>query len=389
MPTASDNKRAALKNRMNLLIEAGAYLNGDSGDSMGGGYEGGSVSSTPFWHDRFFRGSLYKAKEQSVNTVALGIELAKELMTSRDSVRSLTFQTLVETAIGASHLSRNWFSSNQGTNIQQTGRELSKNYGLLKPQGNILSGNFSWLDQLWDMAETPSSNAGTIRIMLFNNSRYPESQSAGIVGTAVRSFMNLKDYDAEASDLKMLQMSDRLLKSAITIGGWRSDLETVEFTHSLLNFGYEVLKVNPTVDATNGTEVSNWIETLLEGGDVKLAAAGMSDFLSGVTTRGDRIKTLEYGDRLMDAAAGVQDVGLRSQVLKADTLSKIMNLGGAYLALKPNPMITDPNITNPKDFLYTIFKWSDIQTASGEMEEFFNNFKQPNLLPEVIPNPGR
>lgn len=76
-------------------------------------------------------------------------------------------------------------------------------------------------------------------------------------------------------------------------------METTEFTQALLNFCYEVVKVRPTVDSTNTTEVSTWIETLLEGGDVRMASAGLSDFLSGVQVRADKIKTLEYADRLI------------------------------------------------------------------------------------------
>lgn len=43
----------------------------------------------------------------------------------------------------------------------------------------------------------------------------------------------------------------------------------------------------------------------------------------------------------MKAAAGIQDVGLRSQVLKADTLSELVNLGGAYAALRPKISFND------------------------------------------------
>jgi hypothetical protein len=211
---------------MTLLIEAGASLNGDLDENIPWASRGMGPHTpdmpTPDWQNQFFRGILFKAGSQSVNTVALGIELAKALIDGRDSIRMLTFQTLVETAIGASHLIRNGFSSSQGSNIQQTAREIAKEYGLLKPKGDILTGNFAWLDQLWDMTETPSTDGVSIRTRLFANNR---SQPGGIVGDVMRSMGELSQGDdRELSDLKMLQMSDRLLKSAITIGGWRSSL---------------------------------------------------------------------------------------------------------------------------------------------------------------------
>ena len=291
----SQSKRAALKNRMTLLIEAGAYLNGGSDDSSYYGYEGNNFN-VGYWQDRFFKGSLRAAQEWSVDTIALGVQLAKDLLDpSSDSVRLQTFETLVETAIGAAHLETNWSSPSYPSEIRDVARELAKSYGLLKPQGNILTGNFAWLDKLWDLAENPSKDDVGIRKILCDNKRY---QAGGIIGEVVRA-MNGLGQSGDGDDLQLLQMSDRLLKAASSIGSWQSDLETTEFTQALLNFGYEVIKVRPTVDSTNATEVSSWVETLLEDGDRRMAAAGLSDFLSGVQLRADRIKTLEYADRNM------------------------------------------------------------------------------------------
>lgn len=142
-------------------------------------------------------------------------------------------------------------------------------------------------------------------------------------------------------------MSDRLLKSASTIGSWRTDLETTEFTQALLNFGYEVVKVHPTVDSTNQTEVSTWVETLLEGGDVRMAAAGLSDFLSGVVVRDDRIKTLQFAQRLVQVAGAVDDPVLDAEVLKADFLSEFVNLGGIFFALNPNVSYSSSDSPSP------------------------------------------
>jgi hypothetical protein len=368
MPSSS-TKKAALKNRMTLLIEAGAYLSGDSGDHIYYGYEGGSIVDQSYWQDKFFKGSLRKAMNQSVNTTTLGIELAKELMNSADSIRSLTFQTLVETVVGAAHLERNWFSPYLEKSTRETARELARTYGLLKPQGDVLTGNFGWLDKLWDLTESPANlNRTSIRNLLFADNT---SQAGGIVGDIVRSMHNLRSNSNESSDLKLLQMSDRLLKSAVTIGEWRSDLETTEFSQALLNFGHEVLKVNPTVDATNATEVSTWIETLLEGGDVKMASAGMSSCMRRITPSLERGKALDFFVRLLQTVQALENSTVKAQITRSDLLSELLNFGGAYISLKP----AQSSISSDY-FLANI--WNDIQSrnmaySARKLQEFLTS----------------
>jgi hypothetical protein len=84
---ANKAKKAALKNRMNVLIESGVIIHGDSGESTPYGYEGFSANGFNAWQDRFFLGSLEKAKTQGISTVALGLALAKDIMNGTESVR--------------------------------------------------------------------------------------------------------------------------------------------------------------------------------------------------------------------------------------------------------------------------------------------------------------
>ena len=113
-------------------------------------------------------------------------------------------------------------------------------------------------------------------------------------------------------------------------------MQTVEFVEALLNLGYSLVQVHPTVDGTNGTEVANWVETLLEQGDIRVAAAGLSEFLSGIEPLPEKVKALQYAGRLVKVAEAVDDPTLDQQVLKAEFLSHLVNLGGAYAGLNPN-----------------------------------------------------
>lgn len=56
-------------------------------------------------------------------------------------------------------------------------------------------------------------------------------------------------------------------RSALKVDSLKTDLQSVEVVNELLQLGYEIVKVKPTTSADNATEVSTWIETILEKGD--------------------------------------------------------------------------------------------------------------------------
>ncbi len=65
-------------------------------------------------------------------------------------------------------------------------------------------------------------------------------------------------------------MAEGLLRSALQVDSLKTDLQSVEVVQELLQLGYEIVKVNPTTTADNATEVSTWIETILEKGDDRI-----------------------------------------------------------------------------------------------------------------------
>ena len=126
-----------------------------------------------------------------------------------------------------------------------------------------------------------------------------------------------------------------------------------------------------TNQVTIAANSSAWLEAVLEK-NVQLVSGGLSQFVQGFSDLfvenqlryvTPLVEALDYGQRLMRAAAGVQDAGLRGQVMRSDTLSELVNLGGAYAALDPYRSISET--TN--HFLATLWFSEDIQKGSIQL----------------------
>ena len=149
----------------------------------------------------------------------------------------------------------------------------------------------------------------------------------------------------------------------------------------LIEIGFEMSRVGATNPAGTAAEPSAWLEAVMEG-NAKLAGEGLSQFVApfdepsnGWGSRyGDICRSaFDYAQRLMRAAAGVQDAGLKAQVMRSDTLSELVNLGGAYAALSPN---IDGNTGF---FLDTIFKSPQSgNSVSSQSSQDFETFLQLN-----------
>ncbi len=161
----------------------------------------------------------------------------------------------------------NWFSPNNPLEIQRSAREIARIYGLLKPQGTALTGAFAWLDQLWDLAESPNLSGTAVRSLLFDQ----YDRTKGVVGKVIQMMNGLGNDVGDQNDAQLLGMAEGLLRSALQVDSLKTDLQSVEVVQELLQLGYEIIKVKPTTTVDNATEVSTWIETILEkGGDLLL-----------------------------------------------------------------------------------------------------------------------
>jgi hypothetical protein len=112
----------------------------------------------------------------------------------------------------------------------------------------------------------------------------------------------------------------------------------------LIELGFELTRtgaVNPAGTVQTSVE---WLEAVLEG-NVRSVAGGLGQYVQGFEgnygspgysyTNAYR-DGLDYLQRLMKAAAAIDDPSLQPQMRDAKFLSHLVNLGGAYAALNPN-----------------------------------------------------
>ncbi len=132
-----------------------------------------------------------------------------------------------------------------------------------------------------------------------------------------------------------------------------------ETSGALLELGFEIARSNPTV-TSGDNPMSEWIETLIEATDtgwkdkgMRSVAGGLSEWFDGfgmaplltdLSSDGyngryqmpDKLgRAIEYAGRLVMAARAIDDVNLVGEVKKADFLSHLVNLGGAYSSFIP------------------------------------------------------
>ena len=144
----------------------------------------------------------------------------------------------------------------------------------------------------------------------------------------------------------------------------------------LIELGFEMARVGATNPAGIATEPSAWLEAVMEG-NAKLAGEGLSQFVAPleqpnqVWFDGDRYgsacrSAFDYAQRLVQVAGAVDDPVLDAEVLKADVLSELVHLGGAYAALNPR------NDGNLSFFLDTANATNTnfLTVSSNELEDF-------------------
>ena len=111
-------------------------------------------------------------------------------------------------------------------------------------------------------------------------------------------------------------------------------------------------------------------------GNAKLAGEGLSQFAESLNQpdfgNDDYAKAMEkaidYAQRLVQVAGAVDDPVLDAEVLKADVLSELVNLGVAYAALDPY------RSSNSNFFLNTLWSNESIDKASGEFETYLKSY---------------
>jgi hypothetical protein len=216
-------------------------------------------------------------------------------------------------------------------------------------------------------------------------------------------------FQAQTNPVKALQLVDRTIQAATEVSYLHGDaykyeysmyysttvagtnrvtasIRDTEFLDNLSELAFEIARVNPTV--TEGTNpAAEWVETVWEGGEILSAADGLAQIFDGFRVvnesgtmptyssrygnpmhlaRQQMNQALDYMGRLVQMAEAVNDPNFDAEVLKGNTLSYLINLGGAYAALNPYSSVA----TDPKFFLQTLWQSSTGVSQAKAIQEF-------------------
>jgi hypothetical protein len=192
-------------------------------------------------------------------------------------------------------------------------------------------------------------------------------------------------------------------------GTKQASLRTAGFLDKLMDFSFEIARSNPTV-TTGLNSSAEWVDTLWEGKTVwtnkekESVAIGMSDWMDGfrlkatqpvtndintlwsdwwVKIRDNRAlseKAFDYAGRLRQAARAIDDVNLKPEVKKADFLSHLVNLGGAYATLNESEF---NRFSYSNTFLTTlrqITPGQSLQQGTDQLKDFLRSTDAKRLL---------
>ncbi|PSB17901.1 hypothetical protein C7B65_17005, partial [Phormidesmis priestleyi ULC007] len=157
----------------------------------------------------------------------------------------------------------------------------------------------------------------------------------------------------------------------------RGDIRSAQFIRELMKFGFEVAKVNPIVTTTGEMVISEFLNTLWRGGDDRKGQGGLNQFFEGAKSGSDRVKLLEFGDRLVDAAQLLQDSGLQTEKKDARFLSQLLNLGSSYVALNPIAAAGDQPLNF---FLSTAYQLSNTRLTAQQLDSFLQSVTNPDVV---------
>jgi len=136
-----------------------------------------------------------------------------------------------------------------------------------------------------------------------------------------------------------------------------------------------VAKLNPvTTEVTPSDAAGTFLNTLWRQGNAKASQSGLGQFFGGLTSTQERVKSLEFADRLIDAAQLTTSLG--EQKKDAKFLSQLIGLGGAYAALGAERNGSE----DPKLFINTLWEGQDIGRGAIQLEQFLRNTSSPQDL---------
>jgi hypothetical protein len=373
-------------------------------------------SMTPMLQGIF--GKVYTAggitKRQAIER---GWQFAKDLAISTKMTGLQIFQANLY-AVGLIALKQNNVTNSTG--LQDAIEALSTTYARLRPTpkgnplhyfySNTLYNHNDFLSLVWSSSPVNSRYyKPTERVTSLGTGSVQDAERQDLV-TAIADLTD--HFRGQANPMKALQMLDRTFQAATQVTNLHQDSYSFEgstgvyyntswfqrqssihdtyFLQDIAELAFEIARVNPTVTAGANPD-AEWVETLWEGGSIQSAAVGLSDFLSGfagepVGQRRQKMgQAIDYAGRLVKVADTVDDPVLDREVLKADFLSHLVNLGGAYTGVMQGGPTPDYQVVTPgsplfaglnffMDVLWGTSDTTGLQRGASELVDYYRLF---------------
>ncbi|MGI0489922.1 hypothetical protein ACN4EK_31280 [Pantanalinema rosaneae CENA516] len=386
---ATIHQKAALQNRQNILLAIGDRLNtliqadgnftNDQAliDQMRPAMEGLFADA--------YDPNGYRAGVYDTFVPWGGAWLAQELVQDGRSVREQVFQaTLLEVVTETFATRQIAMSQAQQSALTAAVLELAKTYTWLNPNPETTvpteSEAFGFLDLLWRL-QVPDAN-GQFK---------GNGDITAALGQAITQLGQL--LEGVNDPVRAIQFINNLMQAASTVPSLKNDLKDTQFLREFIEFGFEFVRSNPTVNQTApDAAVQGFLDRLWRGDtqQVKQAQGGLSAFFAGMDTEAEKIKGLDFAVNLLNAAELLQGEGLETQKYDPVFLDALVGLGGTYAALNSSNAKTEIQ-TLSGFFLNTL--WSshgtqDVQQGKQELNDFFtifdNDFNTPHNRLEAM-----
>jgi hypothetical protein len=217
--------------------------------------------------------------------------------------------------------------------VAATVQELAKTYTWLNPQEEASvsadQADYGFLDRLWQL-QVPHL------VLKPGGKRVSEFKSAGVIAAELQKAVEaLGRLLAGVNEpIKALQFLNGLIQAETKVPSLGSSFKSALFWRESVELGVKVARLNPvTTEVSAGDAAGTFLNTLWRQGSTKAAQSGLGQFFGGLKTTQERVRSLEFADRLIDAAQ--LTTGLGEQKTDAKFLSQLVGLGGSYGSLKP------------------------------------------------------
>jgi hypothetical protein len=305
----------------------------------------------------------------------LAQQLVKDSLSTDNpvSVREQVFQaTLLEVVTEVFNAKQFTVSQQEQGALTTAVMELAKTYAWLNPNPEATvpaeGEAFGFLDLLWRL-QVPDANG--------------QFKGSWEIATALQKGVSELGQllDGVQEPVRAIQFINNLMQAAAKVPTLKNDLKDARFLRELMEFGFEFVKSNPTVNQSGtDTAVQGFLDRLWRGDaqQVKQAQSGLSAFFKGMDTEAEKIKGLDFAVNLLDAAELLQGEGLQTQKHDPVSLDALIELGGVYAALKP---VSSYSVTGamdqievPDSFLNIVWQAQseqDLQNGAAKMGGFF------------------